>query len=116
MKSLAGVNIVGSLAMWTTNALIRNADGSIRRRSCHTDYRRMLENQKDIDAVVVATPDHTHAVITMMAIKLGKHVHCQKPLNVLQSSRPCALGNAARALGRRPPRWGTRVRRARNTV
>jgi predicted dehydrogenase len=46
----------------------------------HTDFRRMLETQKDIDAVMVATPDHNHAVVTMMAIKLGKHVHCQKPL------------------------------------
>jgi len=46
----------------------------------YTDFRRMLEKQKDIDAVMVATPDHTHAVISMMAIKMGKHVFCQKPL------------------------------------
>lgn len=46
----------------------------------YTDYRIMLEKQKDIDAVVIATPDHTHAVITMAAIGAGKHVFCQKPL------------------------------------
>ncbi len=46
----------------------------------YKDYRRMLERQKDIDAVVVATPDHTHAVISMAAIQAGKHVYCQKPL------------------------------------
>ena len=46
----------------------------------YRDFRRMLEKQKDIDAVVIATPDHTHAVIAMMAIKMGKHVYCQKPL------------------------------------
>ena len=40
----------------------------------------MLEKQKDIDAVVIATPDHTHAMITMAAIQAGKHVYCQKPL------------------------------------
>jgi predicted dehydrogenase len=45
-----------------------------------TDYREMLEKQKDIDAVVIATPDHTHAGIAMAAMKAGKHVYCQKPL------------------------------------
>ncbi|MHC4739817.1 MAG: Gfo/Idh/MocA family protein [Planctomycetota bacterium] len=44
------------------------------------DFRKMLEKQKNIDAVVVATPDHTHAVAAMMAIKMGKHVYCEKPL------------------------------------
>jgi predicted dehydrogenase len=46
----------------------------------YTDYREMLEKQKDIDAVMVATPDHTHAVITLAAMSLGKHVYTQKPL------------------------------------
>ena len=40
----------------------------------------MLDKQKDIDGVVIATPDHTHAVISMAAIRAGKHVYCQKPL------------------------------------
>jgi len=46
----------------------------------YTDFRRMLERQKDIDAVMVATPDHTHAVIAMAAMEMGKHVFVQKPL------------------------------------
>ena len=46
----------------------------------YKDFRKMLEKEKNIDAVIVATPDHTHAVATMMAIKMGKHVYCQKPL------------------------------------
>ena len=40
----------------------------------------MLEKEKGIDAVIIATPDHTHAVITMAALQAGKHVFCQKPL------------------------------------
>ena len=46
----------------------------------YVDYREMLERQKDVDGVVVATPDHTHAVISMAAMRSGKHVYCQKPL------------------------------------
>src|SRR6266478_4799030 len=45
-----------------------------------TDFRKMLDEQKDIDAVMVATPDHLHAFVSMAAIKLGKHVYCEKPL------------------------------------
>ena len=47
----------------------------------YTDFRRMLDKEdKNIDAVMVATPDHLHAVISMAAIKRGKHVYCEKPL------------------------------------
>ena len=46
----------------------------------YVDYRDMLEKQKDIDGVLIATPDHTHAVISLAAIRAGKHVYCQKPL------------------------------------
>jgi predicted dehydrogenase len=45
------------------------------------DFREMLEKlHKQIDAVVVSTPDHTHAPASLMAMKMGKHVYCQKPL------------------------------------
>jgi predicted dehydrogenase len=46
----------------------------------YTDYREMLAKQKNIDAVVIATPDHTHALIALAAMDLGKHVYVQKPL------------------------------------
>jgi predicted dehydrogenase len=46
----------------------------------YTDYRKMLDDEKGIDAVVIATPDHTHACIAMAAMKAGKHVYCEKPL------------------------------------
>ncbi|MDD4756306.1 MAG: Gfo/Idh/MocA family oxidoreductase [Prolixibacteraceae bacterium] len=46
----------------------------------YKDYRVMLEKRKDIDAVVIATPDHTHALQAAAAMELGKHVYVQKPL------------------------------------
>ena len=45
----------------------------------YTDFRKLFD-QKDIEAVVIGTPDHNHAPATMMALKAGKHVYCEKPL------------------------------------
>jgi len=62
------------------------------------DFRKMLDEQKDIDAVIVATPDHLHAVASMAAIKAGKHVYCEKPL--AHSIWECRqLSKAAREAG-----------------
>jgi predicted dehydrogenase len=46
----------------------------------YTDFRKMLDQQKDIDGIVVATPDHMHATIALAAMDVGKHVYVQKPL------------------------------------
>jgi len=47
----------------------------------YTDFRKMLdEMEKQIDAVTVSTPDHTHAVASLMAMRRGKHCFCQKPM------------------------------------
>jgi hypothetical protein len=48
--------------------------------SFYKDFRKMLEQEKSLDTVVVATPDHLHASVASMAIRMGKHVYCQKPL------------------------------------
>lgn len=44
------------------------------------DFRELLANENEVDAVVIASPDHTHADISLAAMKAGKHVFCQKPL------------------------------------
>jgi predicted dehydrogenase len=46
----------------------------------YEDFRVMLEKEKGIDAILCATPDHNHAYVTITAMRLGKHVYCEKPL------------------------------------
>jgi predicted dehydrogenase len=46
----------------------------------YSDWRRMFDDAKDFDAVVCSTTDHTHALVNVAAMKLGKHVYCEKPL------------------------------------
>ncbi len=57
------------------------------------DYRRMFDKLGDkIDAVTVSTPDHTHAIITLDALRRGMHVYCQKPLtHTVWEARQVAL-------------------------
>ena len=45
-----------------------------------TDFRKIFDHAKDYDAVVVSTCEHTHAFATLPALRLGKHVYCEKPL------------------------------------
>ena len=64
----------------------------------YTDYRKLLE-QDDLDAVVVSTPDHWHALTTIHACMAGKHVYCEKPLSLtIEDGR--AMVNAARKFKR----------------
>ena len=72
------------------NNIIALCDVDLRRASTiekypeakvYRDFRKMFDEMADqIDAVIVGTPDHTHAVAAMAAIKRGKHVYCEKPL------------------------------------
>jgi predicted dehydrogenase len=65
------------------------------RATKYKDFREMLDKEKGIDAVVVGTPDHAHAIVSMAAIKRGKHVYCEKPLTrTVYEAR--ALATAAR--------------------
>ncbi len=62
------------------------------------DYRRLLEN-KDVDAVVIATPDHLHERITLDALSAGKHVYVEKPMTWSIGEGPRMIA-AARASGK----------------
>ena len=46
----------------------------------YNDFRELLDKEKNLDAVVVCTPDHWHAQISISAMRRGKHVFCQKPM------------------------------------
>ena len=46
----------------------------------YADFRELLDKERDIDAVTISTPDHTHGVIASYAMQSGKHVYVQKPL------------------------------------
>jgi predicted dehydrogenase len=61
-------------------SLKKLATEDVPKQKRYRDYRIMLEEQKDIDAVVIATPDHMHASIALAAMDLNKHVYVQKPL------------------------------------
>ena len=80
--NLGGVrseNIVG-LCDVDANHLAR-AQGQFPRARAFADFRKMLDAlDKEIDAVVVSTPDHTHAPAAVAAMKRGKHCYCEKPL------------------------------------
>ncbi|MFH1575003.1 MAG: Gfo/Idh/MocA family oxidoreductase, partial [Acidobacteriota bacterium] len=58
----------------------------------YRDFREMLDKEKSLDAITVSTPDHTHAVIAMAAIKMKKHIFVQKPLtHTIKEARLLAL-------------------------
>jgi len=79
MRAMGGENVV---ALCDVDA--RRAEGNFKHFSSakrFDDFRKMFDQlESQIDAVVVSTPDHTHAVACMAAMKRGKHVYCEKPL------------------------------------
>lgn len=79
IENCAGENIVALCDVdWDYGAATFAAYPAAKK---YTDYRKMLDEMgKSIDAVIVATPDHTHAIVAAAAIRMGKHVYVQKPL------------------------------------
>ncbi len=58
----------------------RQSGGPATKCQGYVDFRKMLDAENSIDAVLIATPDHMHAVAALAAIARGKHVYCEKPL------------------------------------
>jgi predicted dehydrogenase len=58
----------------------RDAFEKFPRATRYRDFRKMLDSERSLDAVVVSTPDHTHAIAAISAMKRGLHVYCEKPL------------------------------------
>jgi predicted dehydrogenase len=77
ISGVRGENIVALCDI--DDRLLAAAQAKFPRAKAYADFRRMLD-QRDIDAVVVSTPDHTHAVVTMAVLRSGRHVYCEKPL------------------------------------
>jgi predicted dehydrogenase len=77
LAGVAGQNIV-ALCDVDDNYLRAASQKFPEAKTCN-DFRELLD-QKEIDAVVISTADHTHAVATVMALRSGRHVYCEKPL------------------------------------
>ena len=79
-----------------TNAFYAEQKGTTTYKSCemYDDFRKVLD-RKDIDAVIIATPDHWHAAVAVRACKAGKDVYCEKPM-ALTIAEGRAMVNATR--------------------
>jgi len=79
IKGCSGENIVALCDVdWKQAAEVFSQYPKVKK---YKNFREMLDKEdKNIDAVIVAIPDHSHAVAAMAAVKQGKHVYCEKPL------------------------------------
>jgi len=81
IREITGAEDVNVVALCDVDEnRLNSAGGKFPAAKRYRDYRKLLETEKSVDAVVVSTPDHNHAPASMMAIKLGRHVYCEKPL------------------------------------
>lgn len=96
LKNIVAVCDVDTNHLGKAKARVEKATG--KKCEAHGDYRRVLEN-RDIDAVIISTPDHWHALPTIEACMAGKHVYVEKPMTlVIAEGR--AMVNAARRYNR----------------
>jgi hypothetical protein len=77
-QSVSGENIVALCDVSENN--LNQASEKYPKARKYVDFRKLYDESNDIDAVVVSTAEHTHAFATLPALRLGKHVYCEKPL------------------------------------
>jgi predicted dehydrogenase len=78
----------------------------------YSDFRKMLEEAKNLDAVVCSTADHCHANATVMALRMGKHVYCEKPLTHTVAEARLVGQEAAKA--KKATQMGTQIHAGEN--
>jgi predicted dehydrogenase len=79
--NLKGVESQNIVALCDVNAkALDQAGAKYPNAKRYSDFRKVFDDAKDFDAVVVSTCEHTHAFATMLALQHGKHVYCEKPL------------------------------------
>lgn len=102
MKNIPGLHFQAICDIWEYNR--RKGIGSVRALQGHmpngyVDAEEMLLKEKDLDAVIVSTPDFWHAPHTVMALEAGKHVYCEKMMsNTIDGAR--SMVRAAEASGK----------------
>src|SRR3954471_5849710 len=81
MDGVSRENVVAICDCDERNLAVAAKKAEIAKAKQFYDFRKMLEEMGDqIDAVVVGVPDHNHAPVALMAMRMGKHVYCEKPL------------------------------------
>jgi predicted dehydrogenase len=81
MDGVSRENVVAICDCDERNLAVAAKKAEVAKAKQFYDFRKMLDEIGDqIDAVVVGTPDHTHAPVALMAMRMGKHVYCEKPL------------------------------------
>lgn len=97
LKAISSHKLVDVVALCDVDSKFLNvAHKMFPKAKTYKDYRVMLkEMENEIDAVIVSTPDHTHAPVSMMAMEMGKAVYCQKPLthHISESRAMAKLAN-----------------------
>lgn len=109
LAGVAGENIVALCDI--DDNFLAAASQKFPKAKRYNDFRKMIE-RNDLDAVVVSTTDHTHAVASMAALKTGRHVYCEKPLTRTVSEAR-AVAEAARE-NRRVTQMGTQIHAGNN--